>query len=148
MLVVNIESDHPVLDASTLSTLRTLEDKIRFRTLGGLKTTIRIVNALSEYNDRLYRGSDVDERVFNDSRDSLCVFLETLKGHVQSVEVMEKRIDATISSVSFASMMFFRAELGSSCYSGHHSSNSGIKQSNFVTRRLRKKLTDSCCSSA
>ena len=100
VLAISIENDHPVLKANTLATLRALEDKIIFRTLGGLKTALKIVHALDTLNERIYVDSHVEPEAFNKMKDSLNNFSETLQGHTQSVEIMEKRLTATISSVS------------------------------------------------
>ncbi|KAL2035133.1 hypothetical protein VTO58DRAFT_101050 [Aureobasidium pullulans] len=100
VLAISIENDHPVLKANTLATLRALEDKIIFRTLGGLKTALKIVHALDTLNERIYVDSHVEPEAFNKMKESLNNFSETLQGHTQSVEIMEKRLTATISSWS------------------------------------------------
>ncbi|OCL11296.1 hypothetical protein AOQ84DRAFT_374132 [Glonium stellatum] len=87
------------LSPDTLKKLRSLEDKVSFRTTACLQGAIRTVRALKDtYDVRPMDGFKRD----SDSKkmySSLSAILNRLKGHLASVEIMQKRIGATIGLI-------------------------------------------------
>lgn len=71
-----------------------------FRALGGLESAINIIECLLDFNSNLHQDRSVDEPAFRGMQHTLCNHLKAMNGHKKSVEVMEKRIKATIGNVS------------------------------------------------
>lgn len=84
------------LSPDTLKELRNLEDKVSFRTSACLRGAIRTVGALKT----LYEAHTVDGFTRDSGSkkmySSLSAMLNRLEGHLASVEIMQKRIGATI----------------------------------------------------
>ncbi|GAB7347542.1 hypothetical protein MBLNU459_g4435t1 [Dothideomycetes sp. NU459] len=100
VLAIDLERAQSHLQPDTLATLRNLEDKISFRTLSGLKGAINTINMLLEFNERLLKDNSIEMREYENAGNVLTAYVEKMESHVSSVEVMEKRIVATIGSLS------------------------------------------------
>lgn len=103
VLAVNIENDtpdDPALRSNMFTVLRSLEDKIVFRSLGGLNVAVKVVDALFAFNQRLYHDGFLDAEAYSNMEDSLNTYSQTLQGHLRSAEIMAKRLSSTIDSVS------------------------------------------------
>lgn len=99
VLAIDIDKTTSHLQPDTLAALRNLEDKISFRTLSGLKGAINTINMLLRFNEHILEGRSIDVRAYDNAKDVLTAYVEKLESHVSSVEIMEKRIVATIGSV-------------------------------------------------
>ncbi|KAF1349799.1 hypothetical protein BDV97DRAFT_175555 [Delphinella strobiligena] len=100
VLAIDIHRSHSVLNIDTLATLRNLEDKISFRTLGGLKGTIDTIDTLLDLSQRLFKDKCIEDQSFDNCKGTLITYRDRMQSHIGSVEIMEKRIVATIASLS------------------------------------------------
>jgi hypothetical protein len=88
------------LKPETLKTLRILEDKVLFRTAASVRASITTVRALKGLNETLDQLDEGEKRIYKNMDNTLSAYLDRLESHLNSVNIMEKRIGATIGLVS------------------------------------------------